>query len=188
MDVLGFARRGVAPAMCTAAVSLWCCVAPTNQALAQSVSGGAAATSRVASCAKSDSAAAASIRTRLTEWVATFNAGDRANASEIWAPALVGWFPSAAVFGDSAAFVAAGIPFRRGSPGTVRYDITIEEIAATTAFAAVHDRWIETRRLPGATVDVKREIRGSELWRCQSDGQWRIARYVSAPEPWVIVR
>jgi len=141
------------------------------------------------SCAKSDGTAAVAIRQRLLAWVEAANRGDRATTREIWAPGLVGWFPSAALFGDSAAYAAAGLPYDRSAGGgTVTYEILIEEVAASGPVAAVHDVWTETRRLPGAAVPVRRVIRGSELWRCQPDGRWRIARYVSAPEPWAPAR
>jgi hypothetical protein len=93
------------------------------------------------------------------------------------------------VFGDSAAYAAAGLPYDRDAGGgTVTYEVFIEEITARGSIAAVHDVWTETRRLPRTTASVRRTIRGSELWRCQPDGQWRIVRFVSAPEPWTRVR
>lgn len=62
----------------------------------------------------------------------------------------------------------------------------IDDIVAAGALVDVHDIWTETREF-GSGKNVKRQIRGSELWRCQADGNWRIARYVSAPEAWEVV-
>ncbi len=134
-------------------------------------------------CGRSDGVAAARIRQRLQQWVEETNRGDRAAASTIWAPHVVGWFPSGPEFGDSAAFAAAGIRADSGR-GTSRYKVRVDDLMVSNGLAAVHDIWQEWRHFPGAAVGVKREIRGSELWRCQSDGSWRIVRWVSAPEHW----
>jgi hypothetical protein len=140
------------------------------------------------SCAGSDSAAAMAIRARLRNWVDATNRGDQAISREIWAPAMVGWFPRAPMFSDSAAYAVGGLPYRPGAPPAgVTYALRIEEVVVSGRIAAVHDVWTETRRWPGVSTAVSRVIRGSELWRCQPDGQWRIARYVSAPEPWTRV-
>jgi len=140
-------------------------------------------------CAKSDSAANVTIRQRLLAWVEAANRGDFATTREIWAPGLVGWFPNAPMFGDSAAYAAAGLPYDRSLGGAAAtYELVIEEVTSSGPLAAVHDVWTETRRLRGAAVPVRRVIRSSELWRCHPDGQWRIARFVSAPEPWTPVR
>lgn len=141
---------------------------------------------RQLSCALNDSAAAAAVRTRLTEWVRQANAGDRQGTSEVWAPGLVGWFPRAAMFGDSAALAAAGVSDVDASAVRTIYDLVIDDIVASRSVVVVHDIWTETRLLsPGKKV--QRQIRGSELWRCQPDRRWRIVRYVSAPEPWSVV-
>jgi ketosteroid isomerase-like protein len=110
------------------------------------------------------------------------NAGDRAAARSIWAPGVVGWFPSAPVFSDSAANAVAGVAGVPGARST--YAVTVDDVAVSGDLAAVHDIWRETRHYAGSAVVVNRVIRGSELWRRQPDGSWRIARWVSAPEPW----
>lgn len=137
-----------------------------------------------AACGTSDSAAGVQVRQRLHRWVEETNRGDRAAASTIWAPHVVGWFPSGPEFGDSTARATAGIPADTAQ-AVIRYEVRIDEIAVSNGLAAVHDIWQEWRRFPRASVGVKREIRGSELWRCQPDGSWRIVRWVSAPEHWV---
>jgi hypothetical protein len=134
-------------------------------------------------CSAMDSAAAAAaIRQRLTDWTAEVNRGDRAS-STIWAQPVEGWFPHGPEFSDSAAYAAAGLSPTVG-PAIVRYSVTVDEVAVSGRQAAVHDIWQEMRRFPGSSITVSREIRGSELWRCQPDGTWRIRRWVSAPEHW----
>jgi ketosteroid isomerase-like protein len=140
------------------------------------------------SCAANDSTAAvAAVRARLADWVRQANANDREGMREVWAPALVGWFPRAPVFSDSAAFAAAGLRDTSASSVRATVDLVIDDIVAGGAIVAVHDIWTEKRVLSPATT-VQRQIRGSELWRCQPDGRWRIARYVSAPDPWKVER
>ena len=140
----------------TGFVSVRTAVALALLALSATASTGASAQVR-ATCAATDSAAGVAIRARLREWVAQANRGDRVAMQEIWAPGLVGWFPSAPIFGDSAAYAVAGIPYRASATGAqVSYELTIEEVAASGPIAAVHDLWLETRRLPGAAFPVRR--------------------------------
>jgi imidazolonepropionase-like amidohydrolase/ketosteroid isomerase-like protein len=141
-----------------------------------------------ASCTDADSAAAVSaVRSRLADWVRQANEGDRDGMREVWAPGLVGWFPRAGVFSDSAALVAAKVRTspRPPNPRTT-FEISIDDIVASGPLVVVHDIWKETKTFSGAANSAVRTIRGSELWRCQPDGRWRIARYVSAPEPWTL--
>ena len=135
-------------------------------------------------CTTQDSASAAmAIRARLAQWVAQVNSGDPASGT-IWAAPVAGWFPRGPEFSDSAAYATAGLNPSVGA-ATVTYAITVDEVAVSSRLAAVHDIWKEVRHFPGTTVTVSRQIRGSELWRCQPDGAWRIARWVSAPEHWI---
>jgi hypothetical protein len=102
---------------------------------------------------------------------------------------MVGWFPSAPLFSDSAARAAAGVvPSREPPRARTTFGIVIDDIVASGSVMVVHDVWTETRELGTSENEAQRVIRGSELWRCQPDGRWRIARYVSAPEPWKVVR
>lgn len=115
--------------------------------------------------------------------------GDRSGANEVWAPGMVGWFPGAPVFSDSAANAAAGArPSTGPTPVRARFDVIVDDIVASGSVVVVHDVWTETREMGTPANAVQRIIRGSELWRCQPDGRWRIARYVSAPEPWRVSR
>lgn len=61
---------------------------------------------------------------------------------------------------------------------------SMQAVAVSGDVAAVHDVWTEIRHFKGSTATAKRAIRGSELWRRQSDGKWYIARFVDAIEHW----
>ena len=141
-------------------------------------------------CQSADSATAvATVRSRLLEWVRLVEAGDTRGARDVWSAGVVGWFPSAPLFSDSAALSAAGLP-ASARPSEVRatFDVDIQDIVASGPVVVVHDRWTERREFvvrPAPKV-AQRVIRGSELWRCEPDGRWRIVRYVSAPETWTI--
>src|SRR6266566_2112806 len=135
-------------------------------------------------CSASGSIAATVIRHRLSDWVAQTNRGDRTAANTIWASGVIGWFPRGSEFTDSAAYSVAGVASTVSRP-TVSYEIRVEDIAVDGTLAVVHDIWEEHRHFAGPSLTVTREIRGSEMWRCQPDGSWRIVRWVSAPEHWV---
>jgi hypothetical protein len=123
------------------------------------------------------------IRGRLALWVEQNNRGDAA-ADEVWAKGVEGWYSHGAEYGDSAAFIMAGLPYVK-SAGSSTYAVVVEEVAVGGDVAAVHDVWTETRHFKGSAVTVRRTIRGSELWRRQTDGAWRIARFVDALEHWM---
>lgn len=141
--------------------------------------------SNTQACAGSDSAAARAVRARLNEWVGQHNSGDTRGASEVWSRDMKGWFPSAPIFTDSAAAATAGVAYDRQRPlPRSEYSIVIDDVAGSGSVIAVHDIWTERKSFTNPRRVVERTIRGSELWRCESDGRWRIARFVSAPEPW----
>lgn len=137
----------------------------------------------VAAQPKGDFQAETEIRNSLAAWVEATNKKDEKSANSIWAPNAVGWFPSSPEAGYKAAFDLAGMAFKKDAIYST-YGLKIEEVALSGPIAAVHDIWTEIVHFEGTDVTVKRQIRGSELWRLQSDGKWRIARFVSAPEKW----
>jgi ketosteroid isomerase-like protein len=122
------------------------------------------------------------IRAALAAWVVANNNKDPA-ANSIWAPNTVGWTPSIPEFGYGAAFALAGIPPSKDG-GYPTFELRIDSVDVSGPLAAVHDVWTETLHFNGSSVTVKRIIHGSEMWRLQPDGKWRIARWVSAPEKW----
>ena len=132
---------------------------------------------------QSDKESEGQIRQALSDWVNATNRKDSAAANEIWADKVLGWFPGAPEFSNSAAFAAAGLPEKKGASYST-YELKIDEVAVSGSLAAVYDIWTETAHFEGSSVTVRRVIRGSELWRRQSNGKWKIVRWVSAPEKW----
>lgn len=134
-----------------------------------------------------DKRSEAQIRKALADWVAATNRRDNAAANTIWGNNVIGWFPEATEFSESAAFSVAGLPERQGESYST-YELKIDEVAVSGSMASVYDIWTETKHFSGSNVTVRRIIRGNELWRIQPDGKWRIVRWVSAPEKWVKVQ
>ena len=109
------------------------------------------------------------IRGRLAQWVEQNNKGDKA-ADGVWARSMEGWYSRGAEYGDSTAFVVAGVPYVKGA-GSSTYSVKVEEVAVGGDVATVHDIWTENRHFKGSTATATRTIRGSELWRRKSDGK-----------------
>lgn len=130
-----------------------------------------------------DKKSEAQIRKALAEWVAATNRRDVVAANTIWAHDVIGWLPTTPEFSTSAAFAVAGIPEQKGASYST-YEIKIDEVVVSGSVATVFDIWTETKHFNGSSVTVRRTIRGSELWRRQTDGKWKIVRWVSAPEKW----
>jgi ketosteroid isomerase-like protein len=132
---------------------------------------------------QSDQKSEAQIRKALADWVAATNRRDDAAANTIWGNKVIGWFPAAPEFSESAAFAVAGLPEKQGESYST-YELKIDEVAVSGPMATVYDIWTETKHFSGSSVTVRRIIRGNELWRRQPDGKWKIVRWVSAPEKW----
>ena len=101
-------------------------------------------------------------------------------AAEIWAPDLIGGYPGESddTYAQEMARAAHPRPGRKPS----RYKVTIDEVLVSGAQAVVRDIWRFTTNSgsPDSSVDV---VRSFEVWRRQPDRSWKIARWISAPEP-----
>lgn len=128
-----------------------------------------------------DSAAATrAIRGALAQWVAAANRQDWRAAAEIWAPDLVGWYPGQPddTYAKELAQAARPRPGRKPT----RYEVTVNEVLVSGPLAVVRDTWRFTTG-SGSTDSTVAVVRSFEVWRRQPDGGWKIARWISAPEP-----
>jgi steroid delta-isomerase len=118
------------------------------------------------------------IRGKLAEWETAYNAGDRKKTFEIWAPDLVGWYPG--IPDVTYAQEKAGLdrPAPSGPQSTLH--VQIVEVLVSDDLAVVRDIWTETP--PGGDSPAT-TIPSFEVWRRQPDGDWKIARWISAPRP-----
>jgi ketosteroid isomerase-like protein len=128
-----------------------------------------------------DSAAAVqSIRAALDHWVTAANREDWKAAARVWAPDLVGWYPGQPDDTYAKEMDQAAHP----KPGRTktRYEVKVAEVMVSGPLAVVRDIWRFTTApgMPDSSVAV---VRSYEVWRRQADGQWKIARWISAPEP-----
>jgi ketosteroid isomerase-like protein len=120
------------------------------------------------------------IRKSLADWVAAANRQDWRAAAQVWAPDLVGWYPGQPDDTYAKEMESAAHP-NPARPKT-RYEVNVVEVMVSGPLAVVRDIWRFTTAAdkPDSSVAV---VRGFEVWRKQADGHWKIARWISAPEP-----
>ncbi len=126
----------------------------------------------------SEAKAEEEIRDSLARWVDASNRGDWKEAVKIWAPDLIGWYPGMPddTFARESENAAKG-----GAPRT-RYELEIKEVMISGSLAVVRDVWTFSTIGKAGEQTVER-VKSFEVWRRQSDGAWKIARWISAPEP-----
>jgi ketosteroid isomerase-like protein len=139
------------------------------------------ATASVQSQTPTDSATAAStIRAALADWVAAANRNDWKAAARVWAPDLVGWYPGQP--DDTYTREMERLAHSKPARTRTHYAVDVIEVMVSGPMAVVRDIWRFTSfPSPGdSTVAI---VRSYEVWRRQPDNQWKIARWISAPEP-----
>jgi ketosteroid isomerase-like protein len=122
----------------------------------------------------------ARIRRRLALWVDQTRAGDRVAAAEIWAPDLIGWYPGQPDDSYAREQEDARRPRAADAPRSFPA-VKVVEVMVSGDLAVVRDIWDIGRIAGGDTTHTA--LRSYEVWRRQPDGAWRIARWISAPEP-----
>jgi ketosteroid isomerase-like protein len=129
---------------------------------------------------ENSAAAVRTIRAALGAWVSAANRQDWKAASQIWAHDLVGWYPGQPDDTYAKEMASAAHP-RPGRPRT-RYELNVVEVMVSGGMAVVRDIWRFTTRpaKPDSSVAV---VRSYEVWKRQKNGEWKIARWISAPEP-----
>jgi ketosteroid isomerase-like protein len=70
----------------------------------------------------------------------------------------------------------------RPSRVPTRYEVDVVEVIVSGQTAVVRDVWRFTSN-PGSADSSVATVRSYEVWKRQPDHQWKIARWISAPEP-----
>ena len=119
----------------------------------------------------------AAITQRLRSWTDAFNAHNQQVTCDLFAPDLIATIPD--VTDDSRDALCARINAAQGRAGLrLHYDYPdIREILVSDNLAVVRLFWTLTTR-KGGVEDTTVEP-GIDIFKRQSDGQWRIARYLS---------
>lgn len=129
-------------------------------------------------CAVAIADDATDIRTRLQQWTASFNSGDKFGACDLFSKSLVSDVQGqgSAGYETRCATISKALddPHR-----TFRYDLDVKEIIVDRAIAVVRLNWT-LKISPGDLIS--RET-GLDVFRKEGDGRWRIIRFIAySPE------
>jgi steroid delta-isomerase len=121
---------------------------------------------------------AAEIRARLTQWTKDFNAGRKNAACDLFSKELISDFrgQGEANYSTRCALIAKAIddPAQK-----FQYQVQIKEIITSAELAVVRLDWILEVSPPG-----QKEVEtGMDVFRKESDGVWRIIRYMAYEAP-----
>lgn len=129
-------------------------------------------------CADAVADDAADITARLRQWTASFNNRDKAAACDLFSKSLVSDVrgQGAAGYDARCAIVSGALDDPRRS---FHYDLDIKEVIVDKTIAVVRLDWV-LRISPG---DVTSTEIGLDVFRKESDGRWRIVRFMAySPE------
>jgi steroid delta-isomerase len=120
----------------------------------------------------------AEIRAALARWVGAANRQDWKAALDVWAPDVIGWYPGQPDDTFAREQANATRPKREHAG---QFELTINEVIVSGDLAVVRDTW--TMRSTDPANPGSSTFRSFEVWRRQPGGSWKIARWISAPEP-----
>jgi steroid delta-isomerase len=125
-------------------------------------------------CAGAIADDAADIRTRLQQWTASFNARDKADACDLFSKSLISDVrgQGEANYETRCAIISKALDDPKRS---FHYDLNIKEVIIAQTVAIVRLDWI-LKISPG---DVTSTETGLDVFQKESDGRWRIIRYMS---------
>ena len=87
-----------------------------------------------------------------------------------------------------ASCVGAGNAYERETkfasmqPQPMTFVLKIEEVIVEGSMAVVRDIWTQTDR-DSSGIEKVETFRSFEVWRRQSDGAWKISRWIDGPSP-----
>jgi steroid delta-isomerase len=117
----------------------------------------------------------------LNEWKLAFNAGDTGAVCGIFAPELrydYRGFPERG-FAEVCQLLLGTLADQTRK---YTYDLAIREIIVSGDLAAVRLVWTLTVKRPGQVGSTSSTEPGLDLFRRQSDGTWKIVRYLAYEE------
>lgn len=124
-----------------------------------------------------DAAADKAIRSALAGWVEAANRGDYKATMSVWAPDLIGWAPEGPDDSYERELRYTSMP---PQPVSTTYALTIDEIIVDGSLAVVRDTWAQTTKQQTGPDKVS-TFRSFEVWRRQTDGSWKISRWLDGP-------
>ena len=140
----------------------------------------------LASCwaltAMADTAAEKAIRDALTRWTADFNARDANRICDLFAPDLRYDFRGSPErdYNAMCSLLHRALGDRSK---TITYSFDIKEIIVSGDMAIVRLVWTSRTSREGSSQVTETKEPGLDVFRCQPDGQWRIARYMAYEAP-----
>ena len=131
--------------------------------------------------AQSDDKAERTIRAALSKWTSDFNARDASRICDLFAPDLVYDYRG---FPERDYPTLCGLLHRSlaDPTRTFSYALDIKEIIVSGDMAVVRLVWTLKVTSAGAKTEDSREP-GLDVFRRQSDGSWKIARYIAYAAP-----
>ena len=154
----------------------------TTAAFLRALVASAAVAFGFAAAAQGDTPAQAAIRATLTQWMADFNAGRADKVCDLFATDLVAQYR-----GQPERDYAALCDLLKRSLGdrnkSYRYALAIKEILVEGDLAMVRLTWTLTARGKDTAGETTAEEPGMDIFRRQSDGTWKISRYLAYESP-----
>jgi ketosteroid isomerase-like protein len=134
--------------------------------------------------ANDDSAAVQNqIRVELEKWKLDFNAGDASQVCTLFAPDLISSFRGEP--DDTYNSLCANMQAALTDPAkTYHYDLEIKEILVSGDLAVVRLVWtLKVHPKDAGASEVTTREPGMDIFRRQSDGSWKISRYMAYEAP-----
>jgi uncharacterized protein (TIGR02246 family) len=132
--------------------------------------------------AAADTAAETAIRDALTKWTADFNARDASHICDLFAPDLRYDFRGLPERDYNAMCSALNRALGDRSK-TLTYSFDIKEIIVAGDMAIVRLVWTSKLSNSGSGEVSETKEPGLDVFRRQSDGTWRISRYLAFEAP-----
>ncbi len=128
--------------------------------------------------AQGDSPVQAAIRAALIQWMADFNAGNADKVCGLFAPDLIAQYRGQPErdYNGLCDLLKRSLSDRTK---TYAYALAIKEILVAGDLAVVRLTWSLKVQRKDATGEITADEPGMDIFRRQSDGSWKISRYIA---------